>query len=194
MPKRLTISERFDRLLKRVDKQINPSLVSVLNRASVQVRDYIRQRHMGGANTSPNRLARNTGAMERHTVAKRAEITPDGVRAGVEINVPYATTHFTDIGRTSVLIKAKNGNALTIPILKGSNHRAPKPASEYPRRFAYNGLLYAAVRGKGILPIFALRTSVVIPIRVNIQRDIQPYADKVIREDVEKTIAKLLGN
>lgn len=194
MARRLTISDRFERLLKRVDKEINPKMVTALNEASTQVRDFIRQRFMGGANTSSNRLARNTGAMERHTVAKRAEITPDGVRAGVEINVPYATTHFTDIGRRSVLIQAKNGKALTIPILKGGNHRAPKPATAYPRRFAYNGLLYAAVRNKGVLPIFALRTSVTIPIRVDIQRDIQPYADTVIKAGAEKMAKKLLGN
>ena len=132
--------------------------------------------------------------MERHTIATRAQKGPNGVSAQIKINVPYATTHFTDKGKRVTIIRPVTAKALTIPILKNAQNRAPKEATKYKRRFAYGGILYAVERKKGVFPIFALRTEVRVPTRIDIPTMIAPVAERILREELEGEIDAALGN
>lgn len=185
MAPRITISKRFEKLAERLT---NVATVRVLNRAAPRVRDYIRTQFMGASKTTHTRLARNTGAMERHTTATRAEKDAIRAKATIRINVPYASTHFTDTGKRETIIKPVSAKALTIPILRNAQNRAPKPAREYKRSFAFAGTLYAVERNKGVFPIFALRSFVKVPTRVDIQKHIQPFAERAIKEELQKEI------
>lgn len=167
-------------------------LIRVMNRTVADVRDYIKRRYMGGARTSPNRLARNTGAMEKHTVATRAEDIGGTVRASIKVNVPYASIHFSDKGQKQTVIKPRNVTKLTIPILKNDQHRAPLPASGYTNKFAYNDILYAVRRNKFVLPIFSLRSSVTVPSRIDISRDIDPYAKTVLERELQAEVQSIM--
>ena len=185
MAQRVTISKRLEKLSQRLT---NVATVRVLNRAAPRVRDYIKSQFMGASKTGVSRLARNTGAMERHTTASRAEKSNEGVTARIRINVPYATTHFTDTGKRETIIRPVSAKALTIPILRNAQNRAPKPARDYKRSFVFGDTLYAVERNKGVFPIFALRSFVKVPMRVDIQKQIQPFAEKVIKEELQVEI------
>jgi len=193
MPKRITTSEKFERLLNRAGDQLPARMVTVMNKVAPLVRNYIREVYMGAPQTLPRRLARNTGNMERHTVVIRAKPESGGTSAGVHINVPYASTHFTHTGRKELTIRPKTKAALTVPILVGANKRPPLPATGYKARFAFNGILYAKIAKRGILPIFALRSSVTVPTRIDVQRDIQPYAELAMKDYTEREIERLFG-
>jgi hypothetical protein len=185
MARRVEISKRFEKLASRLT---NVATVRVLNRAAPRIRDFIRSTFMGASKTTGSRLARNTGAMERHTTFTRAEKEPDRSTAQIKINVPYATTHFTDKGKRVTIIKPVTAKALTIPILKNAQQRAPKAARDYKRRFAFGGVLYAAERNNGVFPIFALRSMVKVPTRVDIQKQVQPTAERIIKEELQVEI------
>ncbi len=186
MARRVNYSGRLDKIFNRLDTS---GFVRAMNRSIVQVRDYVRQRYMGGARTSPNRLARNTGSMERHTVATRAETAPNGdVKATVKVNVPYASVHFSDKGQKHTVIKPKVVKKLTVPILKNNQQRAPFPARAYKSRFAYNDILYTVRNRKFIIPVFALRSSVTVPSRIDIERDVAPFARTVFERELNEEL------
>lgn len=191
MARRVNISKRAERAAERLGKL---GLIRAMNRTIVDVRDYIKRRYMGGANTSSNRLARNTGSMERHTVATRA--TKDGtgrVTASVKINVPYASVHFSDKGARVTVIKPRTATKLTVPILKNAQKRPPLPASGYRNKFVYNDILYTVRRNKFIIPIFSLRSSVSVPSRIDIDRDVNPYARQVMEREVRAEVKSIIG-
>ena len=185
MPRRITISGRAGKIRNQLR---DLDLLRVMNRTVAAVRDKLKQQHMGGSNTSPNRLARNTGAMERNTVATRAEKVGESIRASVKVNVPYASVHFTDRGYKQTIIRPKNVTKLTVPILKNEQKRPPLPASGYRQKFAYNNILYAVRNGKFVFPIFALRSSVRVPARIDISRDINPYAKAVFDQEFQSEL------
>jgi hypothetical protein len=183
MGRRVNLSKQAERIIARLD---NSGLLRAMNKTVAEVRDHIKRRYMGGARTSPNRLARNTGAMERHTVATRAEKAGDqSIKAAIKVNVPYASIHFSDHGQKQTVIKPRTVTKLTVPILKNAQHRAPLPAKGYPSRFAYHDILYASKKGKFIFPIFALRSSVTVPSRIDISRDVLPYAREILEREVK---------
>lgn len=169
----------------------NVDAVRALNRASIRVRDYVKTTFMGAAARGPKRLARNTGRMEQNTVARRAEKTPDGASGGIAVRVPYADIHFSERGTKTTIITPVRRQALTVPILVGANKRPPHPARYYANTRAVGGILYAATRTKGLFPIFALRSSVAVKSRVSIQKDIEPYAQQVMKEELEKQISRI---
>ena len=179
---KLTISKRFEKMAKAtLNDGIQKRIRAAINEGTPQVRDYIKRTFMGAASRGGPRLARNTGQMERRTVATPAVIGPTGsISAGIEIRVPYASTHFAHDNRPGITIYPRSKAALTVPILENSKLRPPKPATEYPRRFAHRGVLYSPT-ARGVLPIFRLRKSVYVETRVHIAKDIQPTARKILR-------------
>lgn len=167
-------------------------LVRALNRAGVRVRDYIKTTHMGAATTGEKRLARNTGKMERATVALPATVeSPGSAAVVVRIGVPYASLHFTDTGKRETIITPVRAKALTIPILKNAQGRAPQSARAYPNTTIKRGVLFAVTR-TGQIPIFSLRSSVKVPVRVDMQRDVHPTAEKILKEEVERLLGDVL--
>jgi hypothetical protein len=189
MAQNIFISPRVRDLIKNA-KRVD--VVAALNRSSIEVRDYIKHTFMGASSRGPKRLARNTGRMEQNTIARRAGKTPDGGSVGVTINVPYASTHFADRGVKTTVIAPTNAKALTVPILVGKNLRPPHPARYYAKTFAYQSVLYAVTRARGVFPIFSLRSSVAVKSRVSIEKDIAPYAQFVIKRELEKEVGKAL--
>lgn len=184
MAEKISTSSKFD----KIARVVKVPTVRALNRAAPRIRDYIKTQFMGASKTTHTRLARNTGRMERNTTASRAEQSGDVAKATIWINVPYATTHFTDTGKRETIIHPVSAKALTIPILRNAQNRAPKAARDYNNTFVRGGTLYATERNKGVFPIFALRSFVKVPTRVDIQKHIQPYAEQVIKEELQKEI------
>ncbi len=91
-------------------------MVRIINEAARTTRDYMVQRFMGGARTSPNRLARNTGNMEKKTIVRRASQTATATKASIVIGVKYASVHFGEGGKTSTTIRPVNAQALAVPL------------------------------------------------------------------------------
>jgi hypothetical protein len=172
-------------------------MIRIMNEAAREVRDYMVQRFMGGASTGPNRLARNTGDMERKTVARRATQTTAGTSATIAINTRYASVHFGEGGKTSTTIRPRLAQALAIPLaaVKGANHRPLLRAgsSLITHKFTFGGTLYGRLPGTKVQPLFSMRDSVTVPVRVHVERDIQPYATKVVQTLIDREAAKLLG-
>lgn len=175
------------RKLNDLSNRLERRLMTAGNRASVELRDYIKSTFMGGTATGPKRLARNTGKMERNTKAVPSYTSPAGMAIAVKINVPYATTHFTDTGKKFTRMVPVNGSALTVPIVLGANKRPPRPARAYPVRFARNGILFAVV-GRTIRPIFSLRDAVTVKTRVDVKRDIIPKATKILERHIREEV------
>lgn len=194
---RLTTSARIQRLQQNAQILVGPRMVRIMNEAASQVRDFIKQRFMGGARTSPNRLARNTGHMEQNTVARRATQTTSGTTATVAINVPYASVHFGEGGKTSTTIRPKSAKALAVPFaaVKGANNRPLYPAKSaaITGKFSFRGVLYGRLPGGKTTGLFQLRDSVTVPVRVSVERDIQPFAEQTVRSLIDAEAQKLFG-
>ena len=194
---RLSVSGRMRQLDKRVAQLTGPRIIRIMNEAAQDVRDWMVGRFMGGGRTAPNRLARNTGDMERKTVARRAETTDGVTKAVIAINVPYASIHFGEGGKLSTTIRPKKGKALAIPLaaIKGANQRPILSAgsSAITKKFSFGGVLYGSFNGQPTQALFRLRSSVVVPVRVQIERDIQPYATAKVQEILEREITKIFG-
>lgn len=179
---KLTVSKRFEKMAKATLKDgVRKRIRAAMNEGTPLVRDYIKRTFMGAAKRGGPRLARNTGRMERRTVATPAVIGPDGsVKSGVEIRVPYASLHVSLKTRSGIVVRPRSKAALTVPILENEKMRPPRPATAYNNRFSFNGVLYGRTRD-GVIPIFRLRDSVFIPTRINVDRDVQPQAKRILR-------------
>jgi len=186
----ITLSKRFQQLVPKLRRLSGDGGVHALNRATVRLREFVVTKFMGAGSTEMRRLARNTGTMERRTAALPAQASADGVTSSLHIDVPYASTHFTATNKRQTVIRPITGRFLTVPILVGANKRPPQPARAYARTTARGGVLYA-VAGNGLLPIFSLRSSVTVPTRINIKRDIVPYARQLVTEELNNEIANL---
>ncbi len=173
-------------------------MVRIINEAARTTRDYMVQRFMGGARTSPNRLARNTGNMEKKTIVRRASQTATATKASIVIGVKYASVHFGEGGKTSTTIRPVNAQALAVPLktVLGPDHRPVYPAKSksITNKFSFGGILYGRLPGQKTQPLFALRSSVTVPVRVNVERDIQPFATKTVNDTVRREAAKLFGD
>jgi len=194
---RLTVSEKVSKLQQRAQILIGPRMVRIMNEAADTVRSFMVQRFMGGASTSANRLARNTGNMEQKTVARRAKQTTSGTTATIAINTPYASVHFGEGGKTSTTIRPRIAKALAVPLaaVKGPNHRPVLRAKSnlITGKFTFGGILYGRLPGQKTQGLFSMRDSVTVPVRVHIERDIQPFATKTVQRLIEREAEKLLG-
>lgn len=191
----LTISERFKKLEEKGKQLTGPRAVRVVNEVTRKTRDYMVQRFMGGANTSPNRLARNTGKMEQKTVARRAVKTNHGVTATIAINVPYASVHFAENAHKVTVIRPKKAQSLTIPIFVNSQKRAPYAANSasITGKFTFGNVLYGRLPGEKVKPLFRLRQSVSVPSRISVAKDIQPFADAEMAKAFDREATKIFS-
>lgn len=191
----LETSDRFRQLEARGKQLTGPQAVRIVNEVTRKTRDYMVRRFMGGASTSPNRLARNTGNMEQKTVARRAVQTNHGVSATIAINVPYASVHFVEAQHKVTVIRPKKAQSLTIPIFVNNQKRAPYAASStsITGKFTFRGTLWGRLPGEQRKPLFKLVNSVSVPSRVNIAKDIQPYADAEMVKAFEREANKIFN-
>lgn len=194
---KLTVSERLLQLEQRANILVGPRMIRLMNEAADTVRNYMVQRFMGGASTTANRLARNTGNMEQKTVARRAKQTTTGTSAVIAINTPYASVHFGEGGKTSTTIRPRLAKALAVPLqaVKGANQRPVLRAgsSAITGKFTFGGILYGRLPGKKTQALFSMRDSVTVPVRVHVEKDIQPFAAKTVQMLIEREAQKLLG-
>lgn len=194
---RLTVSEKVSKLQQRAQILIGPRMVRIMNEAASTVRDFMVQRFMGGASTSANRLARNTGRMEQKTVARRALQSTSGTRATIAISTPYASVHFGEGGKTSTTIRPRIAKALAVPMqaVKGANQRPVLAARStlITGKFTFGGILYGRLPGQKTQGLFSMRDSVTVPVRVHIETDIQPFATKTVQTLIDREAQKLLG-
>lgn len=194
---RLTVTEKLAKLEQRAHILVGPRMIRIVNEAARGVRDYMVQRYMGGARTSANRLARNTGDMERKTVARRAQQSTTGTNATIAINTPYASVHFGEKGKVQTVIRPRIAKALAVPLaaVKGANQRPLLRAksSAITHKFTFGGILYGRLPGKKTQGLFSMRDSVTVPVRVHVERDIQPFATALVQSLIEREAQKLLG-
>lgn len=174
-----------------------PRMIRMVNEACRATRDFMVQRFMGGAHTTANRLARNTGQMEQKTVARRAVQTTNGTTATIAINVPYASVHFGENGKVSTTIRPRIAQALAVPLsaVKGANQRPLLRANSQfiTRKFTFGGILYGRLPGRKTAALFSMRNSVTVPVRVSVERDIQPFATATLQNIMEREARKLFG-
>lgn len=187
------------RFQRQVNQLTGPRMIRIVNEAIQELRDLVKTRYMGATRTESKRLARNTGKMEAATIATRAKRDANGdVSAQLKIGVPYASVHFGEHGKTETIIRPKNKLALTVPtyFAKGGNGRALFPAKSRAIKGKYvrNGVLYGQLPGQASKqPLFVLRSSVVVPVRVSVERDIQPEANRIMSAIVAREVQKIFG-
>lgn len=193
---KLVLSERVTRLTGRSKAFNDTILIRVMNAGMKQLRDLIKTRFMGGAKTTARRLARNTGKMEQRTVARRAERTGIGVRGSIAINVPYASVHFGVRGHETI-ITPKVKQALTVPMrgVLGPDKRPVLPANsrQIKGKHVKNGIAYGILPGDVMKPLFKLKSSVAVPVRVDIQRDIEPVAERIMQKLIRDELIKVMN-
>lgn len=195
----IRLSRKIDKLThKALFSLIGPGMIRVMNSVAVDLRDFIKSRFMGGATTSTNRLARNTGKMEQKTIAVKALQSTTSTRAGVQINVPYASVHFGEKGKTSTTIRPRRAQALSVPLfaVRGPNKR-PLFAARSPQitgKFTFGGILYGRLPGRKTDALFAMKDHVVVPVRVSVERDIQPVATQMMHDRIQLEVTKLFGD
>ena len=174
-------------------------MIRIVNEAIKELRDLLKTRHMGGSSTQPKRLARNTGKMEEKTIATRAVRTNDGVSAAIKVNVKYASVHIGEGKKTETVIRPRIKQALAIPLpgVKGADKRARfKPRSKQitDKYITDYGVIYGRIPGAASqLPLFILRPQVVVPVRVSVERDIQPEGQRILARIVDREVKAIFG-
>lgn len=189
------VSEKARELANRAEKFVSQEAVKIMSQAAEMVRDFIKTQLIGQGSTGPRTLSRNTGEMERNTVAVRAKLFNGGVQASVAINVKYASIHFSDKGQKTTVIVPKSAKSLTIPLVVGADKRAILPArsSAIQNKFALKGKLYGRLPGGVTRALFTLKDSVTVKSRIDVDRDIQPFASQTIKTIMEREAQKFLG-
>lgn len=195
--------ERARKAAKKIQAQVaqftGPRMIRIMNEAIRTLRDLIKTRHMGGSATGPKRLARNTGKMEKNTIATRASNKNGNVTAAIKINVPHASVHFGEGNKTQTVIKPRIKQALTVPLpgILGGDKRprfAARSKQISGKYITDHGVLYGRLPGgKSQMPLFVLRTSVVVPVRVSVERDIKPEGERILKETIEREATKIFG-
>jgi hypothetical protein len=199
MPNYGTRAEQAARKFNRqVHQLLGPRMIRIVNEAIRELRDLIKTRYMGAASTQPKRLARNTGKLEQSTTATRATRTADGVSASINMRRKYASVHFGEKGKTQTVIRPKVKKALTVPtyFIKGPDQRPRYAANskQISDKYVRNGVLYGKIGGEASgHPLFVLRDSVVVPVRVSVERDIQPEGQRILARIVDREIKKIFG-
>jgi hypothetical protein len=174
-------------------------MIRIMNEAIRELRDLLKSRHMGGPRTTAKRLARNTGKMEEKTVATRAVKKADGVSASIKINVKYASVHIAEGNKTQTIIRPRIKQALAVPLpaVKGADKRArfkPRSRQITGKYITDSGVIYGTLPGGASqLPLFALRSQVVVPVRVSVERDIQPEGERILARIVDREVKKIFG-
>ena len=186
------------RFQRQIDQFTGPRMIRIVNEAVQTLLTVIKTRHMGGASTGPKQLARNSGRIEKKTTATRAKRSASGVSASINIDVPYASIHFPEGKRTRTVINARKGQALAIPLagIKGPNKRPLfKPRSpQILGKYAAKGILYGRINNKEKqIPLFLLRTSVVVPARASVERDLKPEGERILKEVIEREAKKIFS-
>ena len=191
-------------------KKLTDFVLSLVNTAekivyknSILLQSHIRKDHLIGG-TTDSKLRKRTGKLSSSIQVKKSILTKDGITGGIEIGTNYGKLHFGKKGDSTV-ISAKAGKYLTIPTenaltpagrLKGS---AKDPI--WGSTFISKGIIFGYKGGKSkfagkvreIVPLFILKKSVKIPVRVDALELLQWLKPK-IENDFEKELLNVNKN
>jgi len=186
-------------------KKLNTLLLTAMNRTLPKVKKLVLSQHM---NASP-RATRTAVRKQSGKLRKSVTFTPAvrGVGGAVavstfRISAPYAGVHIGKRG-AKTRITARRGN-LAIPT-KFARYASGVPIGTGPRDPRFNikfvaktrtgsKVMFGTMKGKsGVLPLFTLKRSVVVPTRIDTRKDIvrpaQAIYNRIVREGLGKALA-----
>ena len=191
------------KILERRMGRLKSLLVNAMDRTLVMTKQRVIERHLSAKRKKAARAVRKqSGNLQRSiTTTKATRGANTTAVATFTISSKYAKVHIGKRGaRTRITAR---GNNLAIPT-KFARAASGEPLGIGPRDPRYN-IKFTAITRKGskvmfgtrggsdkILPLFTLRKSVVVPVRVDINQDIVRPAQALYKRLVKAGIGKAL--
>lgn len=183
------LKQRIQRLAQRAPV----IFAQVVERRFGEAVQYARTRYLSGGTTA-DRLAVRTSRLYR-AFTHRVQRTERGVTAQIGyLNASPEVLAYAHVhegwpeGRSQTVIRPRNAQYLTIPLHAaniGSGARAPR-ARDFPNTFVARSqrgnLLIFQRQGQTIVPLFVLKTEVIIPARPALRPTLERFLPLILQD------------
>lgn len=179
--------------IQRMAQQAPATFARVVDQRFKEAVTFARTRYLSGGTTA-DRLAVRTGALYR-SFAAQVQRSSTGVTANLgylnaspEV-LAYARVHegWPD-NRSQTVIRPRNGQYLTIPLRAAnisSGARAPRArdfSHTFVQRSRRGNLLIFQRQGRDIVPLFVLKTEVIVPARPALRYTLAHFLPLILQD------------
>lgn len=201
MARRVTPKQEAKILLQRMGR-LKSLMVNAMDRTLVATRIRVIAKHLNAKRTGATTVRKQSGKLQKSIVTTKAVRGPNSTAvATFTISSKYAKVHIGKRGAVT-RITARRGN-LAIPtkfargprgVPLGSGPRDPRFNMKFTAITRSGSKVMFGTKGGGgkILPLFTLRKSVLVPTRVDINKDIvnpaQAMYKRLVREGLRKAL------
>ncbi len=188
--------ERFIRKLGRQRRITQDILLDAMNRTTRILRRKVVEKHFSNTTAPGLRSVRTqSGKLKKSIRISKAFAVGQGVAADLTIGTKYATTHVARQRRRKKTIRPKKGRYLAIPTGFARNAAGVPIAPPLDPRWAptkiVKNIIFGQAGGQEV-PLFVLKTSVVVLQRISILRDIIAPGEEILKNEILKETKKLL--
>ncbi len=187
--------DRFIRKLGRQKSITQDILLDAMNRTTRILRRKVIEKHFNNTSAPGARSVRKqSGKLQKSIRFSKAVPVGKGVAANLTIGTEYATTHVALIRRRKKRIRPKKGRFLAIPTrfarAASGVPIAPPLDPRWKPTSIVNGVIFGHV-GTQRLPLFVLKTSVLVPQRISVARDIIKPGEEILKQQILRETKKL---
>jgi len=193
------VEETKKKLLDLVKKMIQAT-IDTIDKDMPLWSTYILQNHLTGG-TSSTRLKKVTGRLSGSMRPLPTKLKSDGIYGGLEFGTRYAGIHIGRMGDVTTIRSNRPGGYLAIPLeaaktTTGRTRAAPRDPM-WGSTFIAKGIIFGYKGGKvktagkirDIVPLFKLKKSVRVPVRVDALKLVQ-----WIKPKLEKDLSEAIYN
>ncbi len=199
---RIVTPRQEAKILERRLGRLNSLLVNAMDRTLVATKARVIAKHLNAKQTGVRSVRKQSGKLQKSIVTTKAVRGPNTTAvATFTISSKYAKVHIGKHGAVTRI--TARGNNLAIPT-KFARRASGEPLGSGPRDPRFS-MKFTAITRKGskvmfgtkggggkILPLFTLRKSVLVPTRVDINRDIVKPAQAMYMRLVREGLGKAL--
>lgn len=189
--------------MARLARSLQQVLVKSMNVALPQLKKHLLKNHLNGP-LGPSSVRQRSGKLRKSVQITKATagVSDTGSSAAVatlKINAPYAKIHIGNKPHKTT-IRAKPGKKMAIPTKFAVRGKRGRPIAgpndpRWGKTFIRNNTIYGRTgkTARSIKPLFNLRDSVVVPVRVDIQQDIVQVGQRFFLQEVQQRLKKALN-
>lgn len=167
-------------------------LKNALGIAALKLRKRIQDKNLSGRGRSKiGRISERSGNLKNSVIVVDPPDAGDEIQKDIRITARYASVHIGQLGQETRI--TARGKALTIPTRFAKDSRGvplgPADSGRFRDTVVRNGKIFGQVSGQsGEVPLFTLKNSVVVPVRVDIQQHILRPALPQIKRDLAQAV------
>lgn len=185
------------RKLQARRKRLQQLMVTALNKTLPLLKQRLIKTNLSAKPTATSHsIRRQSGKLQKSVTFSKATPAKGFSVATFTISASYAKVHIGNkfTGRTVI---RPRGKFLAIPT-RFARKKSGEPIAgprdpRWGRTFVANDIIFGTLgKNKSVKPLFTLRTSVVVPQRVSVKRDIVKPAQQIYEQKIREGLPKAL--